>query len=144
MYIVYRYVYWNWSYTQTFLSWFFFFFFFFFIFTSFNATPIILLVKVILIRNCSQWKMTNSGGLMLVCKWAGVNALVQINSVLQFIYWASIYLLKVTDGNTRFHILLIQTHFTSCSSVFSVFIVVFEQVKFRLGSKSHRCKKTVI
>ena len=130
-------LYWFWSYTQTFLSW-------FFILISFDITPQILLVKISFIWNCKSVKVTDSGGPIFVCRWASVNVLVKINSVLQFIYWASIYLLKVTDGNTRFHILLIQTHFTSCSSVFSVFIVVFEQVKFRLGSKSHCCKKTVI
>ena len=40
-----------------------------FIFTSFNTTPLTLLVKII----SSQLKVTNSGGLMLVCRWASVN-----------------------------------------------------------------------
>ena len=35
----------------------------------------------------------------------------------------------------------LQTHFTSCSSIFSVSIVNFEQVKSQLGSRSHRSKK---
>ena len=96
------------------------------------------------------------------------NALVQINSVLQFIYWASIYLLKVTDENIRWkhqmkvwNLLKVnnkdtrimsmtliwylycwfQAHFTSCSCVFSVSIVVFEQVKSWVGSRSHHTKK---
>ena len=42
-------VYWYQSYTQTFLS-------SFLILTSFNTTPIILLVKVILIQNCKSMK----------------------------------------------------------------------------------------
>ena len=45
------------------------------IFTNFNAKLLILLVKIILIRNCKS--VTNSGGLMLVSKWASVNDLVQ-------------------------------------------------------------------
>ena len=47
------------------------------IFTSFNTTPLILLVKVILLRNCNSVKDVYSIGLMLVCRWEGVNALVQ-------------------------------------------------------------------
>ena len=47
------------------------------IFTSFNTTPLILLVKVILLRNCNSVKGVYSIGLMLVCRWEGVNALVQ-------------------------------------------------------------------
>ena len=35
----------------------------------------------------------------------------------------------------------LQTQFTSCSSVFSVSIDDFKQVKSRLGAKSHRSKK---
>ena len=35
----------------------------------------------------------------------------------------------------------IQTHFTSCSSIFSVSIVNFEQVKSQLGRWSHRSKR---
>ena len=40
----------------------------FVIFTIFNTTPLILLTRIIL---------SNSGGLMLVCRWAGVDALVK-------------------------------------------------------------------
>ena len=53
------------------------FFILFFIFTSFNTTALILLVKIILIRSCRSLKVTNSGGLMLACRWASVNDLVQ-------------------------------------------------------------------
>ena len=45
----------------------------FFSFTSFNTTPLILLVKII----STQLKVTNSGGLMLVCRWTSVNDPVQ-------------------------------------------------------------------
>ena len=45
-------------------------------------------------------KVTNSGGLMLVCGLAGVNVQVQIK-FRSTICWASIYLLKVSDGSTR-------------------------------------------
>ena len=69
-------IYWYRSYTQRFLSC-------FFIFTSFNTTQLILLLKVILIK-----KVTNSGGLMLVSRWAGVNALVEIK------FRSSIHLLR--------------------------------------------------
>ena len=62
------------NFTQTFLSC-------FLIFTSFNTALLILLAKVILIA--SHLKVTNSGGLMLLCRWAGVNDLVPINSVPQ-------------------------------------------------------------
>ena len=72
---------WYQSYTQTFLSC-------FFIFTSFNTTPIILSWFEI----SSQWKVTNSEGLMLVCRWAGVNALVQ-NKFCSTIHLLSQYLL---------------------------------------------------
>ena len=44
-----------------------------FMFTSFNTKPLILLVKII----SSQLKATNSGGLMLVCRWASVSDPVQ-------------------------------------------------------------------
>ena len=44
-----------------------------FMFTGFNTKPLILLVKII----SSQLKATNSGGLMLVCRWANVNDQVQ-------------------------------------------------------------------
>ena len=44
-----------------------------FIFTSFDTTSLILLVKII----SSQSKVTNSGGLMLVCRWASINDPVQ-------------------------------------------------------------------
>ena len=77
------------------------------LFCRFNTTSLILLVKTTSIRNSksvkSWWKVTNSGGLMFVCGCASVNNLVQnkFYSVRQFMYWASIYLLKVTDGNTR-------------------------------------------
>ena len=51
----------------------------FFVFSSFTPTPRILLVKITLITFgiASQLKMTNSSGLMLVCRWASVNDLVQ-------------------------------------------------------------------
>ena len=49
----------------------------FFIFTSFNITRVILLVKIIKFEIASQLKVTNSGALMLVCRWASVNDLVQ-------------------------------------------------------------------
>ena len=48
----------------------------FFIFTSFNTTPLMLLVKIILNRNRKQ-KVTNLDGLMLLCRQVAVNALVQ-------------------------------------------------------------------
>ena len=48
-------VYWYRSYTQTFLSC-------FFIFTSFNATSLILLAKIILIWNCK----TDKGGSSII------------------------------------------------------------------------------
>ena len=65
-------VYWHRSYTHILL-------FCFFIFTSFNTTPVILLVKVILVWNFKSVKgdYSNSGALILVCRWAGVNAQVQ-------------------------------------------------------------------
>ena len=49
----------------------------FFIFTSFNTTRVILLVKIIKFEIASQLKVINSGALMLVCRWASVNDLVQ-------------------------------------------------------------------
>ena len=51
----------------------------FFIFSSFNTTPLILLVKIILIRNCKSVKgdYNDSGGLILVSRWASVNDLIQ-------------------------------------------------------------------
>ena len=52
------------------------FFVLLFRFHQFNATPLILLVKIILIRNCKSVKSDNAGGLMLVCRWLVVNALV--------------------------------------------------------------------
>ena len=45
----------------------------FFSFTGFNTKPLILLVKII----STQLKVTNSGGLMLACRWASVNDMVQ-------------------------------------------------------------------
>ena len=70
----------------------------------------------------------------------------KINFALQFIYWASIYLLN--NKNTRLMSLTLfwclycwlQTHFTSCFSV-SVSIVNMKLVKSRLGSTSHHSKK---
>ena len=49
----------------------------FFIFTSFKPTPLILYVKIILIWNCISVKGDYSGGLMLVCRRASVNDLVE-------------------------------------------------------------------
>ena len=86
-------VYWLRSYTHT-------FFFCFFILTSFNITPLKHLVKVILIRSCEsvqgEWfRQANACASGQALFWS------KINSVLHFIYWASIYLLKVTDESTR-------------------------------------------
>ena len=100
--------------------------------------------------------MIGSAGLMLVCRWTGVNPLSQINSVLQFIYLARIYLLKVTDGNTRWMCeicwkLTIKTpnychlsptvnfkHILYLALVFLVFLLF---IMNKLGSKSNRSKK---
>ena len=45
----------------------------FFILTSFNTTPMILLVKLIIIRIVRKYKVTKSGGLI----WADFNAMDQ-------------------------------------------------------------------
>ena len=101
MYILY----WYWSYTETLLS-------LVFIFTSFNTTPLILLVKIILIRICKSVK--DSGGLMRVCRWVTVDARLQKkipfnNSSTEptFIWWwiehqMNVWnLLKADNKNTR-------------------------------------------
>ena len=49
----------------------------FFIFTSFNATPLILLVKLSWFEIASRWTVTNSSKLLVVCSWAGVNVLIK-------------------------------------------------------------------
>ena len=76
----------------------------FFVFSSFTPTPLTLLVKITLITFgiASQLKMTNSSGLMLVCRWASVNDLVQnkFRFIIHLLSY-SIYLIKVTDGRTR-------------------------------------------
>ena len=101
---------------------------------------------------------------MLVCSWANVNALVQ-NKFYSTIHLLSQHLraqshqwkhqlsvwnlLKVNNKDTRLMSLTsfwcphcqLQTHLISCSSVFSVSIVAFEQVKYRLSNRSHRFKK---
>ena len=59
-----------------------------FTFTSFNTTPQILLVKII----SSQLTVTDSGGLMLVCRWASVNDPVQ-NKFRSIVHLLSQYLL---------------------------------------------------
>ena len=46
--------------------------------TSFNTTPPIDLVKVILIQNSKSVKGDYSCWLMLMCRWAGVNTTVQM------------------------------------------------------------------
>ena len=123
----------------------------FFIFTSFNTTRVILLVKIIKFEIASQLKVINSGALMLVCRWASVNDLVQ-NKFRSIIHLLSQHLLaqshrqkhqmnvqdllKVNNKDTRTKSL---TLFCP-SSLFSVSIVDFEQVKSWLGSKSHRSK----
>ena len=107
------------------------------------------------IYNVHWYRSTGAGG-------QGLMLWPKMNFVLQFIYWASIYLLKVTNGNTKVWNLVkvnnkdtrlmlltplrcpnyhLQTHFTSWSSNFSVSIVNFEQVKSWLGSRSHLSKK---
>ena len=101
---------------------------------------------------------------MLVCRWADVNTLTQhkFRSTIHLLgqyslaqshrwkYQINVWnLLKVIYKDTRTMSLKsfwyphcwLQTHFTSCSSVFSVSIVDFEQIKSRLGSKSYRSKK---
>ena len=121
-------------------------------------------MKITLIWNCKSVKYYQSGDLIPVCRWQGLMLWSEINSFLQYIYWANIYLLKITDGNTRWMCevcwkLAIKTlewyhwcrsgafsdNFKNISHLapvsFSVYIVDFEQVKFRLGSKSHRSKK---
>ena len=45
---------------------------------TFNTTPLILLVKAI----SSLLNVTNSGGLMVVCRWTSVNDPVKKTSVL--------------------------------------------------------------
>ena len=88
-------VYWYQGHTHTFLSC-------FFIFTSFNITPLTLLVKVILIQEiASQWKVTSQVGWRLFVGEQLLMLWSKISSVLQFIYGTSIYLLKVNGGNTR-------------------------------------------
>ena len=69
----------------------------FFVFSSFTPTPLILLVKITLITFgiASQLKMTNSSGLMLVCRWASVNDLVQ-NKFRSIIHQLSHHLLDQT------------------------------------------------
>ena len=64
-------------------------------------TPLMLFKKVILIRNCKSVKVSNSGGLMLCADGQSLMLCSKINSVLQFIYWTSFHLLKVTDWNTK-------------------------------------------
>ena len=59
----------------------------FFILISFSTMPLLLLVK------CEMWNVTNSGGLiMLVCRWASVNDLVQ-NKLSSIIHLLSQHLL---------------------------------------------------
>ena len=110
-------------------------------------------------------KVINSGRLMLVCRWVGVNAPAQnkfrptIDLLNQHLLAEShhqwnqqlnvLNLLKVNNKDTRLMSLTsfwspnyyLQTHFPSCSSIFSASIFNFEQVKFLLGSRSHRSKK---
>ena len=80
------------------------------------------------------------------------------NSILQFIYWANIYILKVTDGTPDECVKSVKRHqkdvidivlvslltwhtFTSCPDVFSVSIVDVEQAKSWLSSKSYCSEK---
>ena len=69
----------------------------FFIFASFNTTSLTNAFGRTYLTSKLQVseKVTNSGGVMLVCRWEGINALVQNN-----FRSTSIYLLKVTNGNT--------------------------------------------
>ena len=106
--------------------------------------------------------MTNSGGLMLVCRWVGANVPVQ-NKFCSTIHLLSQHLLsqshrwntrwmckklKVNNKDTRTMSLTsfwcyycqLHTHFLSCPGVFNVSIVDLEQAKSRLGSKSYRSK----
>ena len=107
--------------------------------------------------------MTNSGGLILVCRWAGANPLVQnifrftIHLLTQHLlaqsYWwknqwmCEIYWKLTIKTPERCHwrrsdVFTVNSKLlTSCSSVFSVSIIDFKQVKSRLGNKSHRSDK---
>ena len=73
----------------------------FLIFTSFKPTPPNFWQKLSQFRIASHLKMTNSGELMLVFRWASVNDLVQnkFSSIIHLL--TSIYSIKVTDGNIR-------------------------------------------
>ena len=114
--------------------------------------------------------MTNSGGLILVCRWASFNDLVQ-NKFRSIIHLLSHYLLdqshwrkyeinvqdllKAEQGHwrhfgiftynskhiSRYPLVLYFSHFTLCTSAFTVSIVDFEQLKFRLGSYSYHSRK---
>ena len=112
-------------------------------------------------KNSCQFYLLSGNGAVTVNK---LMLSSKINCVLQFIYWVSIYLLKINKRNTRtmceicsnltiktpeqYHwrhsgvlCCWFQAHFTSYSSVFRVSLDDFEQAKTRLGSKSHHSRK---
>ena len=112
-------------------------------------------------KNSCQFYLLSGNGAVTVNK---LMLSSKINCVLQFIYWVSIYLLKINKRNTRtmceicsnltiktpeqYHwrhsdvlCCCLQTHFTFYSSVFRVSLDDFEQAKTRLGSKSHHSRK---